>query len=484
MTIDIQLDEKKPAKIVTPELITKSEKPIKIESPRKKKKWPIFVLLGIVLVILGGLVFLVYKGIAFSKNIGFNFNANDITAPEKEPELAKDSSGKYTNILIVGVDTRDKEALLNTDTLILASYNYETKDIVMISTPRDFMAEINNSNWFNKINSVYLYAENKTKGSGMMALRKTIEEVTGTEIQYHAMVDFKAFEKIIDAVGGVDINVENSFTDYDYPDGYSKKTISFKAGPQTMDGKTALEYARSRHSQQNNEGSDYSRARRQQKVIVALQEKILNTSTLTSPKAIMEIFASVANNIKVSEFTIDDIQAGLNLAKDFQDNNGKSYSFVLDPSAGNSQIISNQNVLDPDGKTVTDYRIGPKLGLGNYTDINKYVKQILLHPQLYTENASVYVYNVGIGAQEASKKVAELKKAYPYLKITYSWTKYSNKEGSAIYSNTPDTYLRTVTEYSKFLGITQTTKPDYITANLNGGNVTILLGKPVQLSSE
>jgi len=167
MTIDIQLDEKKPAKIVTPELITKSEKPIKIESPRKKKKWPIFVLLGIVLVILGGLVFLVYKGIAFSKNIGFNFNANDITAPEKEPELAKDSSGKYTNILIVGVDTRDKEALLNTDTLILASYNYETKDIVMISTPRDFMAEINNSNWFNKINSVYLYAENKTKGSGM-----------------------------------------------------------------------------------------------------------------------------------------------------------------------------------------------------------------------------------------------------------------------------------------------------------------------------
>ena len=215
---------------------------------------------GNCLVILGGLVFLVYKGIAFSKNIGFNFNANDITAPEKEPELAKDSSGKYTNILIVGVDTRDKEALLNTDTLILASYNYETKDIVMISTPRDFMAEINDSNRFNKINSVYLYAENKTKGSGMMALRKTIEEVTGTEIQYHAMVDFKAFEKIIDAVGGVDINVENSFTDYDYPDGYSK-TISFKAGPQTMDGKTALEYARSRKSNDNNEGGDYARAK-------------------------------------------------------------------------------------------------------------------------------------------------------------------------------------------------------------------------------
>ena len=76
----------------------------------------------------------------------------------------------------------------------------------------------------------------------------------------------------------------------------------------------------------------------------------------------MEIFASVANNIKVSEFTIDDIQAGLNLAKDFQDNNGKSYSFVLDPSAGNSQIISVQDVVGPDGK-VENYRIGPRLDL-------------------------------------------------------------------------------------------------------------------------
>ena len=108
----------------------------------------------------------------------------------------------------------------------------------------------------------------------------------------------------------------------------------------------------------------------------------------------------------------------------------------------------------------------------------------MLHPQLYSEKATVYVYNVGLGAQEASKKVADLKKAYPYLRITYFGTKYSNKEGSAIYSNTPNTYLRTVAEYAKFLGITQTTKPDYITANLNGGNVTILLGKPVQLSSE
>lgn len=478
MTIDIQLDEKKPAKIVPPKLITKSEKPIKIETSGKKKKWPLFLVLGIILVILCGLGFLVYKGIILSKNIGFNFNANDIITPQKDPELAKDSSGKYTNLLIVGVDTRDKTDLLNTDTLILASYNHESKDIVMISIPRDFNVGINGNTWFNRINSVYASAEKRAKGSGMMALRKTIEEVTDMEIQYHAMVDFNGFVKIIDAVGGVDINVENSFTDYQYPEGYSYKTISFKAGPQTMDGQTALEYARSRHSQQNNEGSDFSRAKRQQKVIVALQEKILNTSTLTNPKSLMGIFSSVANNIKVSEFTIDDIQAGLNLAKDFQNNNGRSYSLVLDPSAGNYSLIA-VNIKE-DGA----YGIQPKLGLGQYTDIKKYVQLFLLHPQLYSEKATVYVYNVGLGAQEASKKVADLKKAYPYLKITYSGTKYSNKEGSAIYSNTPNTYLRTIAEYAQSLGITQITKPEYITANLNGGDVTILLGKPVQLSSE
>ena len=477
MTIDIQLDEKKPAKIVLPKRSEKQDKPQTIET-KKKKKWPIFVILGIILVVLGGLGFLVYKGYEFTKNLGFNFNAGDIITPQKDPELAKDSTGKYTNILIVGVDTREKTELLNTDTIIVLSYNHESNDVVMVSLPRDLNVGINGNTWFNRINSVYASAENKAKGSGMTALKKTIAEVTGIEIQYHAMVNFKAFVDIVDAVGGVDINVENSFTDYRYPDGYSYKKISFTAGPQTMDGQTALEYARSRKSQDNNEGSDYSRAKRQQKVIVALQEKILNTSTLTNPKAIMEIFASVANNIKVSEFTIDDIQAGLNVAKDFQENNGKTYSFVLDPTAGNYSLI--QVKIKADGA----YGIQPKLGLGQYTDIKKYVQLCLLHPQLYTEEASVYVYNVGLGAQEASKKVADLKKAYPYLKITYSGTRYSNKEDSAIYSNTPNTYLRTVTEYAKFLGITQTTKPDYITNNLNGGNVTILLGKPVQLSSE
>ncbi len=478
MTIDIRLDENKPAKIVSSKLTTKNEKSLKIENESKKKKWPIFLILGISLIILGGLGFLVYKGIILSKNIGFNFNANDIITPEKNPELAKDSTGKYTNILIVGVDTRDKTDLLNTDTIIVLSYNYDSKDIVMVSLPRDLNVGINGNTWFNRINSVYASAEKRSAGSGMTALRKTITEVTGMEIQYHAMINFKAFVDIIDAVGGVDINVENSFTDYRYPEGYSYKTISFTAGPQTMDGQTALEYARSRKSQDNNEGSDYSRAKRQQKVIVALQEKILNTSTLTNPKAIMEIFASVANNIKVSEFTIDDIQAGLNLATDFQGNNGKSYSFVLDPTAGNYSLIAVK--IGSDGA----YGIQPKLGLGQYSDIKKYVQSLLLHPQLYSEKATVYIYNVGLGTQETTKKVADLKKAYPFLKITYSGTKYSNKEGSTIYSNTPNTYLRTVTEYAKFLGITQTTKPDYITSNLNSGDVTILLGKPVQLSSE
>jgi len=473
MNIDIQLDEKKSAKIVLPKHNEKQQSPQTIDE-KKKKKWSIFIVLGIILIALGGLGFFVYKGYEFAKNLGFNFKANNIISPEKNPELAKDSTGKYTNILIVGVDTREKTDLLNTDTIIVLSYNYETKDIVMVSLPRDFNVGINGNSWFNRINSVYASAEKRTAGSGMTALKKTIAEVTGMEIQYHAMINFKAFVDIINAVGGVDINVENSFTDYRYPSGYSYKKISFTAGPQTMDGQTALEYARSRKSSNPIEASDYARAKRQQKVITALQEKILNTSTLTNPKSIMEIFASVANNIRVSQFTFDDIQAGLNLTKDFQDNNGKSYSFVLDPSVGNYSLIAVK--IAADGA----YGIQPKLGLGQYTDIKKYVASFLLHPQLYSEKADVYVYNVGIGTQEATRKVADLKKAYPFLKIVYSGTRYSNKQGSAIFSNTPSTYLRTVTEYSKFLGITQTTKPDYITKNLNGGDVTILLGKPVQ----
>ena len=414
---DSKLDEK-----------IKVQKVVKIKDRRKKKGITTFLIIFTILV-LGVLGFLTYKGYIFSKDLGFRLDPNSLIFSEKK-SLKKDSSGKFTNVLLVGVDTRESGSLLNTDTLIMISYDYESNNISMISIPRDFHVEIEKDiAWYVRINSIYSSAEQDEEGSGFDALTKSVERLTGQEIQYYAMVDFKAFVEIIDAVGGVDVNVENSFTDYLYPLGFDYKTVSFKAGPQTMDGETALEYSRSRHSGQNNEGTDYARARRQQKVLIALKEKILTDKSISNPKTLMSIVSSLAGNIKVSDFTIRDIEAAFDLSKQFDSNDGKTFSFVLDPSIGSYSLIEKKDMEDG------AYAIGPKLGFGKYDDIIEYINLIMLNPEIYSEDARILIYDTGLGFNESKIKTEELKKEFPCLNILFSGTMLKDKEGIIVYAN-------------------------------------------------
>lgn len=448
------------------------------DTPPKKKKNSIvrIFLLLLLFLVVGGISFLLIRGYKISKDVGFKFSPINIIA-EKKPELKKDSTGKMTSILLVGVDSRTGNDISNTDTLIVITYNYENNYVTLFSIPRDFHVEVSSgTKWYGRINSVYASAESKKEGTGFNALTKAIEEVTGIEIQYHAMVDFKAFVEIIDKMGGVNVNVENSFTDYAYPKGVGYQTVKFIAGPQTMNGDTALKYARSRHSAQNNEGTDYARARRQQKVIIALQEKFAENETFKDPKSIMTLFSSLVSNIKISEFTITDIQAALNILKQFQEKDGQSYSFVLDPYSGGKEIIETK--IMPSGA----FAIGPKEGLGKYTKIQEYVKLAMTKPKLYSENGTIYVQDIGLGYKETQEKVEELTKEFKYIGIVQLRTLFKDKEGTYVYSAT-DKYKNSATEFSKYLKTENTTQPDFIKSNSVSEGVIILLGKPIQLST-
>ncbi|MFA5622699.1 MAG: LCP family protein [Candidatus Dojkabacteria bacterium] len=444
-------------------------------STKKKASW-LRVVLAIFLIIgITSGIYLLYKGYKVSSDIGFQFTPTNILKPEAKPELKKDSTGKYTNVMLIGVDTREKGDLMNTDTIIIASFNYDTKDIVMISIPRDFHVQVNpNKYWFNKINSAYAVNEKRSKGSGLLALQSIVEEMTGMEIQYHAMIDFNGFVQLIDAVGGVYVNVDNSFTDYMYPKGLKYETISFKSGPQLMDGTTALKYSRSRHSMHNSEGTDFARARRQQKVIYAFKDVVLSSETLLNPKKIMDLMSAVQNNLKISEFTVEDIEAGVNLLKELDKGKGNTYSFVLDPSAGNSSLITSQNVVNTGA-----YAIGPIEGLGKYDNIKEFVGLILKDPQLYSEDSSIYVYNTGLGYQATYDKTQSLRKDFKYLDIKFLGNLYSDKEGVYIFSNKEDSFEYSVNQLSKYIKPTSTTKPEYITTKLRGEDISILFGKEV-----
>jgi LCP family protein required for cell wall assembly len=203
------------------------------------------------------------------------------------------------NFLLTGQGGAGHEGPYLTDTIILGSVRPSNGEVVLISIPRDFLVQIPGDGWY-KINSINAFGETGAEKNGSKLLAKTIENVFGVPIHYYLRVDFSSFERLIDEVGGITVCVDRSFTDNMYPtDDYLTKTISFKQGCQEMDSKTALIFARSRHGD-NGEGSDFARAARQQKILVALKNKIFNWKTVFNPNLIYSILNLTTKNIQTN----------------------------------------------------------------------------------------------------------------------------------------------------------------------------------------
>jgi LCP family protein required for cell wall assembly len=340
----------------------------------------------------------------------------------------------------------------------------------MLSIPRDLHVEIKpDTYWFNRINSVYSSYEDKEQG--LYRLREIVTDITSKEIQYHAMIDYKGFVELIDTLGGINVNVDNSFIDYQYPEGSGYKTVRFQEGPQLMDGTTALEYARSRHSMQNSEGSDFARARRQQKIITAVSEKI-TSSSLLDPQSIMGLFNVIQDNVKVSEFTLNDVEAGVKELQKFRES-GETYSFVLDPNAGVGKLLG-ENIVNTEA-----YSIAPIAGLGNYENIHEYIDNLWKNPQLYEDNPTVRVYNTGLGYTETRDKYIKLTEQFPYLKIYYAGTLYNDKEGVVSYINSENNFTGSLQILNKYINPDSTEKPQYIPTRLNAEDITVLYGTEI-----
>lgn len=226
--------------------------------------------------------------------------------------LDADENGR-TNILLVGTGGEGHDGANLTDTIMVASIDYENKVVPMLSIPRDFYIMDRQQ----RINSVYDYEvriQGENHEDGIKTLRDTIEEITDIEIQYYAKVDFNGFVKIVDALGGVDLYVENAIYDPYYPKGETIyfETFSIDEGWQTLDGDTALKYARSRKTT-----SDFDRAKRQQQLLFALKEKALSLEILTDTGKIGDIYNSVDDSIETDLSLAEIIELG-NIAKDFQ----------------------------------------------------------------------------------------------------------------------------------------------------------------------
>jgi len=200
------------------------------------------------------------------------------------------------NILLLGIGGSGHEGPYLSDTNIILSIKPASGEVAMISVPRDLMAKID-GHGYRKINAADAFGEAERIGSGGDYARQIFEDTFSMKIPYYIRVDFTAFQEIIDAMGGVTVNVERPFTDNSFPGpGFSYETVSFASGTQTMNGEQALIFARSRHGN-NGEGSDFARAKRQQIILAALKQKALSSETYLNPVTVKTIFDSISEHV-------------------------------------------------------------------------------------------------------------------------------------------------------------------------------------------
>ncbi len=191
--------------------------------------------------------------------------------------------GARINILLVGVDKRGERTANLTDTMMVASLDPVGRTVSIVSIPRDLIsAPLGNGDVFApKLNSLMHYAASHPKDfpqGGLRALEDAVGALLGITIHYYASMDFEGFIKMVDAVGGVDVNVKKGFADPTYDGyGFERTGYALAAGPHHLDGKNALAYARSRKAVGE---SDFTRQARQQEIILALRAQATRGGSL------------------------------------------------------------------------------------------------------------------------------------------------------------------------------------------------------------
>jgi len=185
-----------------------------------------------------------------------------------------DGTGRV-NILLLGSDTRGTDEVARSDTMILVTVNPETKQVSMLSIPRDLLVSIPNYGQ-DKINAAYAYGS-QTSYTGAGLAVATVEYNFGVTIDYFAEVDTFGMASIIDTLGGVTLDVDAPIKDDEYPGaGNNYMRVIFHTGLQHMNGTQAVQFARTRH-----DDNDFARGNRQQQLLRALQEQGIDLNLLS-----------------------------------------------------------------------------------------------------------------------------------------------------------------------------------------------------------
>lgn len=280
---------------------------------------PLILGLCFILISIGVTLFLFLKIVHVSHRLSFESSYTSSFFTEitdtarslfsKSEQLKQTATGRI-NILLLGRAGEHYPGKNLTDTIILASIDMKTHRVALLSFPRDLYAPIGRSDTYTKINAIYQIGLDTQDGVAL--LRDTIETLTGEPVHYSVIVDFDGFEKIIDTIGGISVDVPRDIRDTRYPGkNYSYETFEIKKGWRKLDGATALKYVRERHD--DPEG-DFGRARRQQQVLQAVRDKVFSTGTLLNIFTLSHLLDVLGESIK-TDITPSEIEGFLSLLR-------------------------------------------------------------------------------------------------------------------------------------------------------------------------
>ncbi|MBD3282113.1 MAG: hypothetical protein GF387_00685, partial [Candidatus Portnoybacteria bacterium] len=273
-------------------------------------------------------------------------------------------NNERVNLLVLGIPGKGHHGESLTDTIMIINSGNNGENPVGISIPRDLFVKFPDRSFYTKINSLYRWGRNEKQGVELVA--SVLNDITGLNFDYYAVVDLDAVEEVVDKIGGIDVFVEKDIYDPLYPAPYdSYQLFEIKKGFHHLDGETAVKYMRSRHEA----GGDFSRIKRQQQVVNEVVKKMLSMNFWDLP-TLLNVWYSVDKNV-YTNISLVDIKYVWNLAKQtrFEGIDFHTISAIGD----NPLLYSDVVVLGGEDAAV----LKPVEGLSEYVNIREYIKEII-----------------------------------------------------------------------------------------------------------
>lgn len=337
------------------------------------KRWlrRFFILLIIIALAVGAWVG--WKAYSNSRKLG-----TDIWSLFDNSRLKGEDRG-HVNILIAGnsADDPGHGGGELTDSIMVASVSTNNNTAFILSIPRDLYVQIPGYG-YSKINAAYVYGEQdgfQEDGypeGGMGLLQKTLTEVLGIPIDYYALINYGAFRDGVNAVGGITVTIDsqNSRGLYD-----PNANLRLPNGQQELNGETALNLARARGDGYGSYGfpmSDFDRTKNQRMMALALREKALSAGVLSNPIKIGNLFDTLGNNVQ-TDLTLGNMRRLATITRDIPSANITSAS-LNDVDGDGTSLLKGYTTRDGQSALI------PTAGIGDYTQIQAYVKQLMDAP--------------------------------------------------------------------------------------------------------